>query len=833
MKKADLVDEIQREQQMFEDGNYRFKERLDKNKRSSTQKHPHSIISKALPRVSKEIKSIIKTELNKSSGRRFSWLEDIENIDTDILSFIGLNCCMDAVAMNQSFTTCITKIGMRIELESWAKGLRDKDSKLANRIESQVIKTHSSERYRVKAARIIAFKEGYVQKKWSDARKVQAGSPIINAIMEHSQVFDTWLQRGKFNNTTKKVGLTITASALLAKLEYEDSWAEPMLQPMVIPPKAWDSISTGCYYDEVTASHVPLIRKNPSNTSAWRSQNETVKHQLKTEQELPEYIEALNMLQSTKLNINEHVVDAVTWCWENNKNLGKFPIKEYLPNLTRPDSWDDMSPYDKKGWSIDARNIREKNREIDGSRAVMAQDLKCAKDLCDYDEFYMPWNFDFRGRVYPVTHFSYHRDDHIKAMFNFKDKCRLDSESKWWLAIHIANVGDFDKISKKPLEDRVSWVEDNEELVCQVGKSFKDSFDIWSKADKPFQFLSACFEWYQSTLDSNYESGLPISLDGTNSGVQHYSAASLNKDDGFNVNLVPTKQPQDIYQRVADLVNEKLKNAKDNPYANLWLEYGVGRSVVKRNTMTWAYSSKQYGMKQQLCEDLMKPLQKDVDRKIRTVHPFGTTQEQNKAASYLAKINYDVIRALIKSAESGMEFFQSIASILADEGKEVAWKTPMGFPVVQKYCQWNTKVVRPFLYDRSAHVQKRSQVSIRERDEYKVDKRKNKAAISPNVIHSMDAAHLLSTIIVGKDNGIKNFFVIHDSFATLPNQTWNLFHCVRRSFIEQYKDWCMYDDFLYQTKQLMKNPSNPKIPDIPDKGDLILEDIMKSDYCFS
>jgi DNA-directed RNA polymerase, mitochondrial len=830
---VDLVDQITREQKMFTDGKERYLERQSKNKKIATQKHPHNIISKAIPKVSKALNESLKAELDKSSGRRFSWIKDIKDIDCDLLSFIGLNCCFDAVALNQSFTSCLTKIGHRIELESWALGLKEKDKALANRIETQVIKTHSSERYRIKAAKIIAFKEGYTTEKWSDERKVQAGSPIINAIMEHSDVFDTWSQRGKYNNTIKRVGLTTEASTLIAKLEYEDQWAEPMLAPMIVPPNDWEAPDTGCYIDKVTASHVPLIRKNPSNTGAWRSQIKTVEHQLKTEKELPEYIEALNMLQSTKLKINSTVVDAVSWCWNENKHLGKFPIKDHLQLKQRPGNWDEMDSYAKKGWTIDARNIREKNREIDGARANMAQDLKTANELAGYEEFYIPWNFDFRGRVYPVTHFCYHRDDHIKAMFEFKEGCVLNEESKWWLAVHIANLGDFNKISKQPLEKRVDWVLENEERILAVGKSFEDSFDYWKEADKPFQFLAACVEWYQASLDSNYISGLPIALDGTISGIQHFAASSLDERDGYNVNLVPSEKPQDLYQKVADLVNEKLKADISNSYACLWLKYGVGRSEVKRNTMTWAYSSKAFGMKEQLVEDLMKPLQKDVDRKVIDNHPFGSKIEQSKAASYLAKINYDCISSLIKSAQSGMEFFQSIASILSEENKEIAWKTPVGFPVVQKYCQWDTKRVRPYLYDRAVSVQKRSQVSIRKRNDYKVNKRKNKAAISPNVIHSLDAAHLLSTIIVGKDNGIKNFFVIHDSFATLPDQTWNLFHCVRRSFIEQYKDWCMYDDFLYQTKQLMKNPSNPKIPDIPDKGDLILEDIMKSDYCFS
>ncbi len=71
-----------------------------------------------------------------------------------------------------------------------------------------------------------------------------------------------------------------------------------------------------------------------------------------------------------------------------------------------------------------------------------------------------------------------------------------------------------------------------------------------------------------------YESALAPCLDGTNSGVQHYAAASLNKEDGQLVNLVPGDKPQDIYRAVADVVKEDLENSSED-LAKAWLDYGV------------------------------------------------------------------------------------------------------------------------------------------------------------------------------------------------------------------------------------------------------------------
>ena len=75
---------------------------------------------------------------------------------------------MDAVGQNSSLTKTIVTIGRCIELEIFAQGLRQSDAKAARRIEEKVTKDHSSMRHRVKAARIIASRNGYVQEPWAD-----------------------------------------------------------------------------------------------------------------------------------------------------------------------------------------------------------------------------------------------------------------------------------------------------------------------------------------------------------------------------------------------------------------------------------------------------------------------------------------------------------------------------------------------------------------------------------------------------------------------------------------------------------------------------------------
>ena len=176
-----------------------------------------------------------------------------------------------------------------------------------------------------------------------------------------------------------------------------------------------------------------------------------------------------------------------------------------------------------------------------------------------------------------------------------------------------------------------------------------------------------------------YVCHLPISLDGTNSGTQHYSLALRNHHDAQMVNLVPSDECQDVYQIVADAVTERLKT-EDTPEAKAWLDWGISRKTVKRNTMTFGYNSVQRGMGDQIIEDLMHPLQKQVNYNEISNHPFGDEKSQAHHARYLAAINYDVISNTLESVKDGMVFLQSYADALAREGKSVRWRSPREGP---------------------------------------------------------------------------------------------------------------------------------------------------------
>ena len=63
--------------------------------------------------------------------------------------------------------------------------------------------------------------------------------------------------------------------------------------------------------------------------------------------------------------------------------------------------------------------------------------------------------------MYMLTPFSYHKDEHIKSLFLYHNGYLVEGNDAYFLKVHLANCGDFDKISKASLDQLVKWVKLN------------------------------------------------------------------------------------------------------------------------------------------------------------------------------------------------------------------------------------------------------------------------------------------------------------------------------------------------------------------------------------
>lgn len=820
------------EAQMVQKGHDRYEARQAKLKGSS-QEAAHVIIADALPKVAEVITQYIandETRFKSGQGKKSFWYDELKDQDPLTMAYLGLNCCYDAVINASTYGATLVAIGARVENESWAKELKLYDKDLYKRLVKQVTKDHSSERYRFKAARHIAKSAGFSRDKWSAKSKVSLGSPILNAILEACDIFLVTTEntvemagRGVKHNTNRHISLTPTAEIAVRDKAFSDSWASPMFMPLVVPPKPWEAFDTGVYQDEILGALTPMVRKSTAE------QRRAVRHDFI--KGIPDYVKAINALQATPLKINMKVVEVIKWIRDEGKRFEGFPDLDPPEQTPYPENPDEHSEEYISQVRKDRKKWHGKKREAVTNVCVLQEDLKTMDYLAGFDQFYLGWSFDFRGRMYPVSHYNYHRDDHIKATFMFARGKKLDETAQGWLMIQLANVGDFDKVSKQSLEDRIQWVMDNEEMILACANDYVSTYDTWTKADKPMQFLAACWE-YQKMLKEGleYVCHLPISLDGTNSGTQHYSLALRNHHDAAMVNLVPSDECQDVYQIVADAVTERLK-AEDTPEAKAWLDWGISRKTVKRNTMTFGYNSVQRGMGDQIIEDLMHPLQKQVNYNEISNHPFGDEKSQTQHARYLAAINYDVISNTLESVSDGMVFLQSYADALAREQKSVRWRSPSGFPCVARYTKDKAERARIFLYDREAKILKETRVNVQQ-DTNVFDTRKSRSSIAANWVHSLDSGHMCQAILTGLEAGIDDFFMIHDSFGTQGADTWAFYHCIRASLVDIYEGTCVLSDFEKECRSRLANPDQD-LAKVPTKGSLDVSSVLNSEYCFS
>ena len=64
-------------------------------------------------------------------------------------------------------------------------------------------------------------------------------------------------------------------------------------------------------------------------------------------------------------------------------------------------------------------HAKDKHSEALAERA--AWDLIVATAEAMPERFYVPLNIDFRGRIYPIPHFNFTRDDRVRGLFLFAD----------------------------------------------------------------------------------------------------------------------------------------------------------------------------------------------------------------------------------------------------------------------------------------------------------------------------------------------------------------------------------------------------------------------------
>ena len=431
-------------------------------------------------------------------------------------------------------------------------------------------------------------------------------------------------------------------------------------------------------------------------------------------------------------------------------------------------------------------------------------------------------------------HLSNVGSDLCRGMLKFAEAKPLGKRGLYWLKVHLANFAGKDKMS---FDDRATYVDDNME---KIRKSVTDPLSDdpwWMTLNDPFQGLATCQEIVRAVDSGNpekYMCSLPVHMDGSCNGLQHYAALGRDTVGGKAVNLLAGDGPEDVYigvmheviRRVAeqadrnlpfdasnvDSLNRDQRKALQHHQAAKLVNGLIDRGVVKRTVMTSVYGVTYIGARQQIQEKIEEKLKEkgyDLDEIDREVFV---------AAGYLATVTMEVMGDLFQGARNTKTWLADCARLIAQQGHPVAWLSPIGIPAVQPYRQRRSRTVVTVM---------QTVTMTDDGDDLPVHKSRQCTAFPPNYVHSLDSSHMLLTAIEMDRRGLA-YSAVHDSFWTHACDVDEMNEALRDCFVDLYSQPLLSD--LKESWEL-RYPE-VEFPELPELGCLDLNEVKSATYFF-
>lgn len=595
---------------------------------------------------------------------------------------------------------------------------------------------------------------------------------------------------------------------------------DPIHMPMIVRPRRWRNPFWGGYLTKR-----PGLRLVKQWQNAYHSELRHI--------HMPQVYNAVNTIQEVPWRINARVLELMTQVWEDGGNLGGLPKRDDDLTPAKPEDFEENAEA-RSGWLREAAKVHEANAFMASKRLQFCQRLWIGTKFKDEPEIFFPHELDFRGRVYPVPTGGPHPqgDDPAKALLEFSEGMPLGETGGMWLTIHVANLFGVDKVS---FEDRIKWVNANSAAILDSAHNPLDGERFWTTADSPWCALAACIDWAGYVKDgAAHVSHIPVALDGSNSGLQHFSAMLRDPVGATAVNLLPSEKPQDVYmqvateaQRIVDsqpiiTIKVKGKDGEDveQEVQNPWLNGKVTRPIAKRPTMTYCYSATRFGMVDMILQTLRET---DADKGKPHLGGFDNYQ----AASYLSYVIWEAIGKVVVAATGAMAWLREVAKVATKSGVPVWWTTPTGLPILQMYTVETGKRINVHIGGAVTKIMIRE-----ENSDFSLNSNAQANGIAPNFVHSCDGAHLQSVANACANAGIKHLAVIHDSFGTHAGRTGLLADLLRETFIAQYTPNVLRR--LYEEiKQQLPEEYAAILPEPPADGPMDLNDMSAADYMFA
>lgn len=391
-------------------------------------------------------------------------------LPVDVIAVIVLDVVMNEIlrCANEGVTTgsIAHSLGRAFETEANLFRLQrseKKDAPYLHKVLAEIISKHGDR----KKARTLNNRVLKLEAKGGldDVSRLKLGSTLLSLLLESAKTADgqpAFIHDVVTMRTVKKhktVGCIQLNPSLYAKFgDIEKALSFPRFLPMLVKPRPWGKKNEfGPYYQLKTR----LLRTDSQyHLKSTRSASMEKVH------------EGLNFLGELPWRINKRILKVVEEAWLRGITVGEIPSKKDLPypsleefpltesrkleialirekylKKTGRAVKESSSLYDEFSFNNVVKKIKTKNCELHSLRCDFEIKLKIARQFVD-DEFYFPWNLDFRGRAYPIPpNLSVVGADLGRGLMLFSEKKPLGEIGLFWLKVHLANLFGMNKIS--------------------------------------------------------------------------------------------------------------------------------------------------------------------------------------------------------------------------------------------------------------------------------------------------------------------------------------------------------------------------------------------------
>lgn len=738
-----------------------------------------------------------KCNQKRGRGRPCKHCAPILSLPADKIAFITIRQVLNSCAnMDMAKLTPIANnVADFIEHEVAFGLLKKEDPKIEQWLENKIADLYGKEVSRKILLSKLNERAKSNESIWDMTTKIEFGVFLIDLLIATTGAFEHEVQiMGK----NKSVGILKISKETQKRLDDDHAacaiLSRPFLGPMVHPPLPWTDLHDGGYLAIKTPIVKQCLREHKS---------------LLEKTNMKKIYKTLNAVQETPWRINRDIFILMDECVKNCEFLGNIPGAD-LPIPEMP-TGSDTDKEKNKAWARAKWEVEKANIKLGSLRQQFRDKLTIAQEFLNEEKIYFPHALDWRGRIYPQPKSLHPQSDDIgKALLQFAEGKALGEHGHEWLIIHLANL--FGEVDKASFEERYKWVETHRDEIKDSATNPIKGNRFWTKADKPWSFLAACFEW-KGYLDEGdkWISHMPVLMDGTCNGLQHYSALGRDLHGGEATNLIASEAPKDIYKEVLDVVKRMVdKDAEDGHQEAIAWKGHLDRDIVKRGVMTTPYGVEQYGMWKQI-DDILSKKGKE--------HPELNLTDFK--SSYLGEKLKEAIDHVVTAAPVYMKWLRQVADTLSKNNNPIIWKTPTGFVAYQGHLRTKKREIKTALQSLIVHEHDPA---------LGIDVKKQRQGLPANFIHSLDATHLMLTVEAAKDEfDISSFAMIHDSYGVHACHWQNFAPLIRRTFADVYNR-----DILGEFADGLRTQiPNLELPPLPPAGDLKISDVLASPYFFS